>query len=157
MVRGKCRVCGEWCCADYSPVCEFVPSSFAFIFTACGRCSYPEWLTEVRLCLLRRHLLKLVQIALSLKIPMLADSGISVDTKINTSEICTAHSSRLSVVSASRDQGRVPVIAVAVTLGIILLALITGFLLSGRWECDWFLSSGLIEKCRVAFRNLGGA
>ncbi|KAI5614277.1 ephrin type-A receptor 8, partial [Silurus asotus] len=34
--------------------------------------------------------------------------------------------------SASRDQGHVPVIAVAVTLGIILLALITGFLLSGR-------------------------
>lgn len=43
-----------------------------------------------------------------------------------------AHISHFSVVSASRDQGRVPVIAVAVTLGIILLALITGFLLSGR-------------------------
>lgn len=43
-----------------------------------------------------------------------------------------ANSSCFSVVSASRDQGRVPVIAVAVTLGIILLALITGFLLSGR-------------------------
>uniref|UniRef100_A0AAR2LBL8 receptor protein-tyrosine kinase n=1 Tax=Pygocentrus nattereri TaxID=42514 RepID=A0AAR2LBL8_PYGNA len=33
--------------------------------------------------------------------------------------------------SASRDQGQVPVIAVAVTVGIILLALVTGFLLSG--------------------------
>uniref|UniRef100_A0A3B1JMD9 receptor protein-tyrosine kinase n=1 Tax=Astyanax mexicanus TaxID=7994 RepID=A0A3B1JMD9_ASTMX len=39
--------------------------------------------------------------------------------------------------SASRDQGQVPVIAVAVTVGIILLALVTGFLLSGS-RCNHF-------------------
>lgn len=38
------------------------PASFTFIFTACGRCSYPECLTEVSMCLLGKHLLKLVQI-----------------------------------------------------------------------------------------------
>uniref|UniRef100_A0A4W4E044 receptor protein-tyrosine kinase n=1 Tax=Electrophorus electricus TaxID=8005 RepID=A0A4W4E044_ELEEL len=37
--------------------------------------------------------------------------------------------------SASREQGQVPVIAVAVTVGIILLALVTGFLLSACLEC----------------------
>ncbi|XP_016108142.1 ephrin type-A receptor 5 [Sinocyclocheilus grahami] len=35
-------------------------------------------------------------------------------------------------VAASSDQGQVPIIAVAVTVAIILIALVTGFLMSGR-------------------------
>lgn len=50
----------------------------------------------------------------------------------------------VSAVSASRDQGQVPVIAVAVTVGIILLALVTGFLLSGRWEHSLFSFSAQV-------------
>lgn len=37
-----------------------------------------------------------------------------------------------SAVAASSEQGQVPIIAVAVTVGIILIALVTGFLMSGR-------------------------
>ncbi|GAA6105358.1 ephrin type-A receptor 5 [Tachysurus ichikawai] len=54
--------------------------------------------------------------------------------------------------SASRDQGRVPVIAVAVTLGIILLALITGFLLSGR-RCGYSKAKQDPDEEKMHFHN----
>ncbi|TTD77397.1 Ephrin type-A receptor 5 [Bagarius yarrelli] len=54
--------------------------------------------------------------------------------------------------SASRDQGRVPVIAVAVTLGIILLALIAGFLLSGR-RCGYSKAKQDPDEEKMHFHN----
>lgn len=38
----------------------------------------------------------------------------------------------LSAVAASSDQSQIPIIAVSVTVGVILLAVVIGFLLSGR-------------------------
>ncbi|KAL6472852.1 hypothetical protein MHYP_G00190400 [Metynnis hypsauchen] len=54
--------------------------------------------------------------------------------------------------SASRDQGQVPVIAVAVTVGIILLALVTGFLLSGR-RCGYSKAKQDPEEEKMHFHN----
>ncbi|KAL2099923.1 hypothetical protein ACEWY4_004317 [Coilia grayii] len=53
---------------------------------------------------------------------------------------------------ASSDQGQVPVIAVAVTVGIILLALVTGFLLSGR-RCGYSKAKQDPEEEKMHFHN----
>ncbi|XDV53784.1 hypothetical protein PO909_022206, partial [Leuciscus waleckii] len=53
-------------------------------------------------------------------------------------------------VAASTDQGQVPIIAVAVTVGIILIALVTGFLMSGR-KCCIKNNTGLVFHRRCGY------
>ncbi|KAG5272314.1 hypothetical protein AALO_G00164100 [Alosa alosa] len=54
--------------------------------------------------------------------------------------------------AASSEQGQVPIIAVAVTVGIILLALVTGFLLSGR-RCGYSKAKQDPEEEKMHFHN----
>ncbi|XP_028827209.1 ephrin type-A receptor 5 isoform X1 [Denticeps clupeoides] len=56
------------------------------------------------------------------------------------------------LVAASSEQGQVPVIAVAVTVAIILLALATGFLLSGR-RCGYSKAKQDPDEEKMHFHN----
>uniref|UniRef100_A0A8C2KKR2 receptor protein-tyrosine kinase n=1 Tax=Cyprinus carpio TaxID=7962 RepID=A0A8C2KKR2_CYPCA len=55
--------------------------------------------------------------------------------------------------TASSDQGQVPIIAVAVTVAILLIALVTGFLMSGRAGIQHFLLSLFITVKFPAVRT----
>ncbi|XP_030622861.1 ephrin type-A receptor 5 isoform X2 [Chanos chanos] len=54
--------------------------------------------------------------------------------------------------AASSDQGQVPIIAVAITVGVILLAVVTGFLLSGR-RCGYSKAKQDPEEEKMHFHN----
>ncbi|TRZ00321.1 hypothetical protein DNTS_007152 [Danionella cerebrum] len=54
--------------------------------------------------------------------------------------------------AASSEQGQVPVIAVAVTVGIILIALVTGFLMSGR-RCGYSKAKQDPDEEKMHFHN----
>ncbi|XP_056592338.1 ephrin type-A receptor 5 isoform X1 [Triplophysa dalaica] len=55
-------------------------------------------------------------------------------------------------VAASSEQGQVPIIAVAVTVGIILTALVTGFLMSGR-RCGYSKAKQDPDEEKMHFHN----
>ncbi|RXN38858.1 ephrin type-A receptor 5 isoform X1 [Labeo rohita] len=55
-------------------------------------------------------------------------------------------------VAASSDQGQVPIIAVAVTVAIILIALVTGFLMSGR-RCGYSKAKQDPDEEKMHFHN----
>ncbi|MGH0128883.1 UNVERIFIED_CONTAM: hypothetical protein FKN15_062934 [Acipenser sinensis] len=55
-------------------------------------------------------------------------------------------------VAASSDQSQVPVIAVSITVGVILLAVVTGFLLSGR-RCGYSKAKQDPEEEKMHFHN----
>ncbi|XP_039606723.1 ephrin type-A receptor 5 isoform X1 [Polypterus senegalus] len=56
------------------------------------------------------------------------------------------------LVAASSDQSQVPIIAVSVTVGVILLAVVTGFLLSGR-RCGYSKAKQDPEEEKMHFHN----
>ncbi|XP_069091840.1 ephrin type-A receptor 5 isoform X4 [Pleurodeles waltl] len=55
-------------------------------------------------------------------------------------------------VAASRDQSQIPIIAVSVTVGVILLAVVVGFLLSGR-RCGYSKAKQDPEEEKMHFHN----
>ncbi|XP_026509047.1 ephrin type-A receptor 5 isoform X5 [Terrapene carolina triunguis] len=55
-------------------------------------------------------------------------------------------------VAASRDQSQIPIIAVSVTVGVILLAVVIGFLLSGR-RCGYSKAKQDPEEEKMHFHN----
>ncbi|XP_048220366.1 ephrin type-A receptor 5 isoform X15 [Perognathus longimembris pacificus] len=55
-------------------------------------------------------------------------------------------------VAASSDQGQIPIIAVSVTVGVILLAVVIGFLLSGR-RCGYSKAKQDPEEEKMHFHN----
>ncbi|XP_069091848.1 ephrin type-A receptor 5 isoform X5 [Pleurodeles waltl] len=56
------------------------------------------------------------------------------------------------VFAASRDQSQIPIIAVSVTVGVILLAVVVGFLLSGR-RCGYSKAKQDPEEEKMHFHN----
>ncbi|KAJ8402051.1 hypothetical protein AAFF_G00372860 [Aldrovandia affinis] len=56
------------------------------------------------------------------------------------------------IVAASSDQSQVPIIAVSIIVGVILLALVTGFLLSGR-RCGYSKAKQDPEEEKMHFHN----
>ncbi|KAM4854584.1 ephrin type-A receptor 5 isoform 6-T6 [Thomomys bottae] len=55
-------------------------------------------------------------------------------------------------IAASSDQGQIPIIAVSVTVGVILLAVVIGFLLSGR-RCGYSKAKQDPEEEKMHFHN----
>ncbi|KPP64799.1 Ephrin type-A receptor 3-like [Scleropages formosus] len=55
-------------------------------------------------------------------------------------------------VAASKDQSQVPIVAVAVIVGVVLLALVTGFLLSGR-RCGYSKAKQDPDEEKMHFHN----
>ncbi|XP_048220367.1 ephrin type-A receptor 5 isoform X16 [Perognathus longimembris pacificus] len=58
----------------------------------------------------------------------------------------------IPVFAASSDQGQIPIIAVSVTVGVILLAVVIGFLLSGR-RCGYSKAKQDPEEEKMHFHN----
>ncbi|XP_048876735.1 ephrin type-A receptor 5 isoform X4 [Brienomyrus brachyistius] len=54
--------------------------------------------------------------------------------------------------AASRDQGQLPIVAVAVIVGVVLLALVTGFLLSGR-RCGYSIAKQDPDEEKMHFHS----
>nr|XP_023410794.1 ephrin type-A receptor 5 [Loxodonta africana] len=61
---------------------------------------------------------------------------------------------RRKAVAASSDESQIPIIAVSVTVGVILLAVVIGFLLSGRYVCilNIHITLQVLSKCLMTIK-----
>ncbi|XP_061119791.1 ephrin type-A receptor 5 isoform X6 [Conger conger] len=66
-------------------------------------------------------------------------------------DVCSLCSS--TIVAASSDQSQAPIVAVSVIVGVILLALVTGFLLSGR-RCGYSKAKQDPDEEKMHFHNV---